>query len=133
MKALFLLLIPVFLFACSNGDSGSELAASMARGQQGYAARCLTCHMASGAGVPGVYPPLAKSDYLMADRNRAIKQTLYGAQGEMIVNGITYNNAMPSQDLTDQEAADILNYIMNSWGNKAESMVTPEEVLAQRK
>ena len=87
--------------------------------------------MANGKGVPAVYPPLAQADYLLADKERAIRQALYGMEGEMVVNGQTYNSVMPPQDLTDQEAADVLNYIYNSWGNSGEP-VTPEEVAAQR-
>lgn len=109
-----------------------DLKASITRGQEVYVAQCLSCHMEKGEGVEYVYPPLAKADYLMADKKRSIVQVLYGASGEMKVNGKIYNLEMTGFDLTDQEASDVLNYIRNSWGNKG-AAVTPEEVRTARK
>ena len=79
-----------------------------------------------------MYPPLAKADYLMADKKRSIHQVLYGATGEIKVNGKVYNTEMVGIDLNDQQVSDVLNYIRNSFGNKGAS-VTPEEVRASRK
>jgi nitrite reductase (NO-forming) len=87
--------------------------------------------MQNGEGIDGVYPPLAKSDYLMEDKTRAIKQVLEGAIGSMTVNGIKYNGFMTGFPLNDQEVSDVLNYIRNSWDNKGE-IVLPEEVKAAR-
>ncbi len=103
----------------------------MERGKQVYSTHCFTCHMEKGEGIQGVYPPLAKSDYLMADKNRAIKQVLEGANGEMIVNGEKYFGFMTGFPLSDTEVSDVLNYIRNSWGNKG-APVTPAEVKALR-
>jgi Cytochrome c, mono- and diheme variants len=109
-----------------------DLKASIARGSEVYIAQCITCHMEQGEGIDDLYPPLAKSDYLMADKKRSIRQILFGVSGEMTVNGKTYNGEMPGFDLTDQEVSDVLNYIRNTWGNKGEA-VTPEEVSAMRR
>lgn len=109
-----------------------DLKASMARGKEVYTAQCITCHMEQGEGIEGVYPPLAKADYLMADKKRSIQQVLYGVTGEIKVNGKTYNTDMPGFDLTDEQVSDVLNFIRNSWGNKGEP-VRPEEVKAARK
>ena len=109
-----------------------DLKGSIARGKEIYSAQCMTCHMEQGEGVEDVFPPLAKSDYLMADKNRSIDQVLHGVSGEMKVNGKVYNNVMTGFDLTDQEVSDVLNYIRNSWTNKG-AAVTPEEVSAVRK
>ncbi len=87
--------------------------------------------MDSGEGIEGVYPPLAKSDYLMADKNRSIQQILEGSIGTMTVNGIKYNGFMTPFNLNDQEVSDVLNYVRNSWGNKG-GPVTPAEVKALR-
>ena len=103
----------------------------MVRGKEIYTANCVTCHMQTGEGIDGVYPPLAKSDYLMADNQRAIKQVLEGAIGAMTVNGVKYNGFMTGFNLNDQEVSDVLNYIRNSWGNKGEP-IKPEEVKAVR-
>ena len=108
-----------------------DLKASIKRGKEVYIDQCLTCHMENGEGLEGLYPPLAKADYLMADSVRSIKQTLYGATGEMIVNGKTYNKEMKGIDLTNEQASDVLNYIRNSWGNEG-AAITPEAVEAAR-
>ena len=109
----------------------NDLKASMERGKSVYTANCVTCHMQNGEGIEGVYPPLANSDYLMADKERAIKQVLEGAIGPMSVNGKKYNGFMAGFPLSDQEVSDVLNYIRNSWANKGE-IVMPEEVKAAR-
>ncbi len=87
------------------------------RGKKVYLASCFACHMATGEGLPNVFPPLAKSDFLKADKDRAIKVVLKGMSGPITVNGSTYNNMMPPQEVTDDQAADVLTYVMNSWGN----------------
>lgn len=112
-------------------DSKADLKASIARGQDIYIAQCMSCHLENGEGIEDVYPPLAKSDYLMADKERSIDNVIHGMTGEIVVNGKTYNMEMTPFDLSDQEVSDVLNYIRNSWGNKGE-VVTPEEVGAAR-
>ena len=109
-----------------------DLKASIARGKEIYTAQCLSCHQEQGEGIEDVFPPLAKSDYLMADKTRSIKQTLHGVSGEIKVNGKTYNGEMSGFDLTDEEVSDVLNYIRNSWGNKGVA-ITPQEVAVTRK
>lgn len=112
--------------------SGVDLKASVARGKETYLAYCISCHMEQGEGMEGVYPPLAKSDYLMADKKRSMQQVLYGITGEIKVKGKIYNMDMTGFDLTDEEVSDVLNYVRNSFGNKGDA-VTPAEVKAARK
>jgi mono/diheme cytochrome c family protein len=128
-----------FVFALSLAAIGFlsfkqkfDLKASIVRGKDVYTAQCISCHQEQGEGIENVFPPLAKSDYLMADKTRSIKQTLHGVSGEIKVNGKTYNSEMSGFDLTDEEVSDVLNYIRNSWGNKG-AAVTPQEVAAARK
>jgi mono/diheme cytochrome c family protein len=109
-----------------------DLKASIGRGKNIYTLQCLSCHQEQGEGIEDIYPPLAKSDYLMKDKTRSIQQTLKGISGELKVNGKTYNSEMSGFDLSDQEISDVLNYVRNSWGNKG-TAVTPEEVAAARK
>ncbi|WP_250632363.1 c-type cytochrome [Rhodoflexus caldus] len=122
--------LSLFSFTLLQDDAMKQ---SMKRGETVYATNCANCHMAQGEGIPGAIPPLAKSDYLMKDQRRAIRQIIYGAKGEMTVNGVKYNNEMPGQNhLTDQEIADVLNYVQNSWGNKQPKMVTAIQVKPER-
>lgn len=127
-----LLIINAIPFIAFQEKTGFDLKASIQRGSEIYNAQCLSCHMEKGEGLEAVYPPLAKSDYLMADKNRSILQVLYGVNGEIEVNGVVYNSDMPGFDLSDEEASDVLNYIRNSWGNKGEA-VRPDDVKAVRK
>lgn len=108
-----------------------DLKASIARGKEIYTGQCISCHMEQGEGIENVFPPLAKSDYLMADKKRSILQILHGASGEMTVNGVVYNGDMPAIELSDEQVSDVLNYVRNSWGNKGEA-VRPEEVAGAR-
>ena len=109
-----------------------DLQASIDRGKDVYLAQCMSCHMEGGEGIESVYPPLAKSDYLMEDKARSISTIIHGLTGEIVVNGKTYNMEMTSFDLSDQDVSDVLNYIRNSWGNEGEP-VMPEEVEATRR
>ena len=110
-----------------------DLKASITRGKDVYTAQCMSCHMEQGEGIESVYPPLAKSDYLMADKKRSIDETLYGLTGQIKVKGVTYDGVMTGfEALSDEDVSDVLNYIRNSFGNKG-AAVTPEEVKASRK
>lgn len=108
-----------------------NLEESIELGEEIYQGYCLACHMSEGEGIPGAFPPLAKSDYLMADKTRSIQQVMHGSEGEMVVNGETYNGMMPPQPLSDEEIAHVLNFVRNSWGNEGE-VVTFAEVKAVR-
>jgi nitrite reductase (NO-forming) len=89
----------------------------MERGRRVYLMACLACHQPDGRGLPYVFPPLAGSDFLKADKERAIRIPLMGLNGAVIVNGKPFNNVMPPQPFTDRQIADVLTYVMNSWGN----------------
>lgn len=106
------------------------LEASMARGKQIYADFCVTCHLPTGSGVADTYPPLANSDYLRDNQEKSIRGIKYGQRGEMMVNGTIYNNTMMPMGLEDDEIADVMNYINNSWGNKNSKRITAAEVTA---
>lgn len=126
------LLLATSFISLSFLQKGFNLPASVKRGQEVYTNYCISCHMEKGEGIEDVYPPLAKSDYLMADKKRSIQQVLYGVSGPIKVNGKTYDTEMTGFDLTDQEVSDVLNYVRNSFGNKG-AVVTPAEVKALRK
>jgi len=104
----------------------------MERGSALFAAKCALCHQINGTGVPPVYPPLAKSDWMLANRTRTIRVLCEGLEGPITVNGQSYTNVMPAQVLDDQAAADVLTFAMNSWGNSADPL-TAQEIVAARK
>lgn len=101
-------------------------------GKKIYMQGCFACHQGNGEGVANAFPPLAKSDYISSDENKAIDALLHGLSGEITVNGKKYNSIMPSQQLSDQEVANVLTYVYNSWGNKG-NQITPEMVKKRRK
>jgi nitrite reductase (NO-forming) len=98
------------------------------KGKQVYMGLCFACHQPDGKGLPAIFPPLAGSDYMLADRERAIRVVLKGLTGPVTVNGAKYDSAMPPQEaaLTDAQVADVLTYIYNDWGNKGEAFTTDQ-------
>lgn len=146
---LFCLIITVFLSCNSNQKNkgsasigysnavneqeSNELEKSIKRGKSVYNDFCLQCHLPNGKGTNGIFPPLDGADWLVEKRTESIHAVKYGQKGEIVVNGITYNNVMPPMGLSDQEVADVMNYVMNSWSNTQDKMVTVEEVKAIEK
>lgn len=126
------LVVSICMLSSFQGKPAFDMKASVARGKETYVAYCISCHMGKGEGIEDAYPPLAKSDYLMADKKRSIQQVLRGVSGEIKVNGKVYNIDMAGFDLSDQEVSDVLNYVRNSFGNKGDA-VTPAQVKALRK
>ncbi len=100
-------------------------------GQVLFSSICAACHQPTGRGIPNVFPPLAGSDFLNDDKNRAIKTVINGRQGEIVVNGQKFNNSMPKFPLSDEDIADVLTYVYNSFGNSGIE-VTPAEVARLR-
>ncbi len=106
---------------------------SILDGEEIYQDFCLQCHLDNGKGVENAFPPLAKSDYLQNNIEASIRGIKYGLRGEITVNGNTYNGVMVNQGLDEEEVADVMNYILNSWGNKAENQITVAQVLEVQK
>jgi len=118
----------------SNTNPDQDLKKSIERGKEVYALNCQNCHMEDGMGVADMNPPLAKSDFLKKPSKILINTVLKGQMGELVVNGKKYNIAMPAQDfLSDEQIADVFNYVKNSWGNKIPGAITPAMVKALRK
>jgi len=106
--------------------------ASIKRGQTVFQSTCVVCHQKDGRGVPALNPPLVKTKYVLGDKAELIQIVLKGLNQPIEVEGRTYNNVMPSfAQLTDEQIADVLTYVRNSFGNKA-SAVTPASVKAER-
>jgi mono/diheme cytochrome c family protein len=102
-------------------------------GAKVFTVYCATCHQQDGKGASGRFPPLAATDWVTGDKSRLIDLVLNGLQGSITVNGETYVNAMPQHSfLSDEEVANVLTYIRQSFGNNA-GPVTLDEVAAIRK
>ena len=102
----------------------------MKKGGELYYTTCAMCHQNSGEGVPDLFPPLAKSDYLMADEARAIGIPMHGLTGKVTVNGKEYNSVMPAlTQLSDGDIANVITFVRNSWGNSG-GPTTLDEVKA---
>jgi mono/diheme cytochrome c family protein len=115
-----------------SGPWQDELAKSVERGKEVYNAQCMSCHQPNGEGLSGVYPPLAGSDHLTKDQDKSISIVLKGQNEEITVKGTKYSVPMAAMNsLTDQQVADVLNYMGNSWGNRFNT-VTPAGVKAKR-
>lgn len=96
-------------------------------GKNVYSNTCFACHQSAGQGIPEVFPPLANSDFLNADVNRAIDIVIRGKSGEITVNGQKYNSVMSAQMLNNRDIANVLTYINNNWDNNG-TEVTEEMV-----
>ncbi|MEM7675337.1 MAG: cytochrome c [Myxococcota bacterium] len=125
------------------GDGRSALVASASpstaespprvNGAAIYAARCVACHQANGAGIAGVFPPLAKSEWVLGDERRIVGIILQGLRGEIEVLGQKYNGVMPAfrEILSDAELAAVVSHVRSSWGNSAPP-VDPDAVAQLR-
>lgn len=120
--------------ATSSASQGALTVQQQAEaGKALFAGTCSTCHQPDGAGIPGVFPPLAKSDWIIANPGKLPQVILQGLTGKVVVNGKEYNSVMPPMSqLTDDEVANISTYVLNSWGNPG-GRVTAEQAAAARK
>ncbi len=134
MKYFFFLLSLVLFISCA-GDNNNTFTLNEKKseetaypeGKKIYNTSCVSCHQKSGLGLETAFPPLAKSDYLLEDKFRAIEIAANGMEGEIVVNGVQYNNIMAPQGLSNEEVKHVVNYILNSWGNDG-GEVTDEDV-----
>jgi mono/diheme cytochrome c family protein len=118
--------------APAKTTAAPTLAASITRGAVVYKNVCITCHQADGGGLPPINPPLIKTQYVLGDKARLSHIVLAGLAEPIEIDGEEYKQHMPAQAyLTDQQVADVLTYVRNSFGNKA-SAVQPAEVKAVR-
>ena len=107
-------------------------AAQIEFGRAVYTQNCAPCHQPNGRGIAAAFPPLAGSDYLNADKQRAMAIVVNGLQGRITVNGEVYNGVMPALRMNDEDVANVLTYVFSQWGN-AGHVVTPAEVRAARR
>ena len=131
MKSIFIILIITPFIIYSQTDS---LAISIKKGKSLYEDFCVRCHMPNGKGQEGIIPPLAKSDFLFKHMEESIKALKFGGiDGIITVNGVKYDSRMEKMGLYDDEIADIMNYTLNSWGNKYDERITEKNVSVIKK
>jgi mono/diheme cytochrome c family protein len=128
MKRTLVLLSMLAGLSALSFNQDDQLKESIARGKTIFVNSCVGCHMADGKGLSGTFPPLAQSDYLLKSPQKAIYAVKYGLQGAIEVNGEEYDSMMPEPGLNDQDVSDVMNYILNSWGNAHGKMITVREV-----
>lgn len=112
-------------------EMATTKAGTLQAGQHLFSTICAACHQPDARGLPGKFPPLTASDFLNADKGRAINTVTHGLQGEITVNGQTFNNSMPAVPLRDEDVANVLTYLYSSFGNSGKE-VTADEVKAVR-
>lgn len=123
-----IILIASMLFLSPFWRQEDELADSIARGKEVYMNNCIVCHMGKGEGVPKLNPPLANSDYLLKTPEKGIRAIKFGLKDSIQVNGVKYQGMMPEPGLENEEIADVMNYILNSWGNKSTKIIDVKTV-----
>ena len=129
MRYLLVFFFPFFVF--SQKDS---LEISIENGRLLYDDFCVRCHLPNGKGEIGIIPPLAESDFLYKHMEESIKALKFGGiDGEIIVNGVKYNSRMEKMGLYDDEIADIMNYTLNTWGNKYDKIIDEKYVKSLKK
>ncbi len=97
--------------------TAAELQPRLRNGRDVFVRNCFVCHQFDGKGIPGVFPPLAQSDFLTGNLERAIKAVVQGLSGDIVVLQKKYNGSMPAVAINDEEVSDVFTYVLNSWGN----------------
>ena len=129
--AFGLLLLALCFQYCSDKKSDSNISSASSvkqqqyyvHGEQLYIKHCSNCHQKNGTGLGLLYPPLAKSDYVDTNFESVICLMRYGIEGELIVNGKSFNKAMPGiPSLSDLEIAEIATYLYNTWEHQRDSI-----------
>lgn len=128
MKLLSLIFGLFIFFEVGWLHQNKPLEESIADGEGIYQDFCVQCHLDSGEGVSGIFPPLSESDYLLNNIDLSIKGIKYGLNGLIEVNGETYDGVMQNQGLEEEEVADVMNYILNNWGNSSKQIITSQRV-----
>lgn len=131
MKYLLPFFLLFLMMSCGSDSNKSSRVflpeqTNYPEGEKVYNSSCIACHQKDGKGVEGAFPPLAQSDYLLADKLRAITIAKHGMDGEIVVNGQTYNAVMAPQGLSNEEVKNVVNYILNTWGNDGGEVTTAD-------
>jgi nitrite reductase (NO-forming) len=105
----------------------NEMASEMARGEQIYKEKCIICHQANGQGLPNAFPSLTGSKFLLENKVLAVAQVLNGSANVQANRTVKYPAPMPPQVTTKEDAVDVINYVLNNFGNNG-GHVTMDDV-----
>jgi len=137
MLGIVVFIFSFILVGCSHNTESKDHSASVKfdqyylQGEQLYQTNCSNCHQKNGGGLGRLYPPLNNSDFLQNNVEEVICLMKNGRKGELIVNGKSFNKAMPAiPSLTDLEIAEISTYIYNTWQNNTGNIVEVKQVSA---
>lgn len=113
--------------------TGAATPGGVVDGAQVFSTQCIACHQATGQGIPGVFPPLAGSDWVNGKENLIVQILLHGIEGRIVVKGANYEGAMPNfgEKLNDAQIAAVTSYVRSQWGNSA-SAISAATVAAER-
>ena len=130
MKYLKRATFSIWFLCLAAGIHAQEnaLTESIERGNLVYASNCVACHMANGEGLKGVFPPLVETK-ILSDLPMLVKALVKGVNGPTTVRGVNYDGLMSGFPLSDEQTADLINDIRNSWGNSAPP-VKPDDIQA---
>ena len=128
MKYLLIIYCSCLIKLSSSLAQQKSKTESILSGSEIYNDFCIRCHLVNGEGIKGTFPPLRKSDYLLKNIDKSIAGLKYGMKGKIKVNNIIYDGIMINQGLDDEEIADVMNYILNQWGNESKEIITPNRV-----
>ena len=108
--------------------SQPDIKKSILAGEKVFKKYCISCHQADGSGVPNLNPPLINTTYVLGDKGKLIKIILNGLNEEVEIDDEVFTNPMPALGpvLEDQQIADVLTYVRNSFGNKASAVAVNE-------
>ena len=128
MKYVLIIYCSSLIILSSSLTQQKSKAESILSGSEIYMDFCIRCHLPNGEGVKDIFPPLKKSDYLLNNIDKSIAGLKYGLKGKIEVNNIIYDGIMINQGLDNEEIADVMNYILNQWGNESEEFITSSRV-----
>ena len=138
LSLFLLILINIFFLSCDQeGKPGKydhldrrtkiRLRQYLAEGKKLYEANCANCHQLDGSGLARLYPPLKNSDYILPNKAKVICGMRYGQKGELMVNGILFNQEMPSNvNITDLEIAEIATYVFTEFADSVQRITLNE-------
>ncbi len=136
-KHILFVILGALAWACtSSGEQNTQQVEMQPyfHGKEIYEKKCIACHQADGKGMRSLYPPLAQSDFLENRKEDAIRAIKFGLEGEIKVNGKSFNQRMPAnEELVTEDIANLMTYISNSWGNKYGETTKEEVVKALQK